>query len=60
MNRNTYELHQNDVKQLTVLLSSDEERFGGKGRYDSNLYIIKNGTIKIEIGAFTGIYFVEN
>lgn len=53
-----YELCANDIKQLKLLLSSDEERFGGNTYYESNRYPAKNGVIKIEIEAYTGMYFI--
>lgn len=55
-----YELPVEADVHLSLLLASNEERFGGnKGLREKN-YVMENGRIKIETEAFTGMYFLEN
>ena len=54
----TYQLPVNEAKALQLLLSSDEEAYGGSQKYNKRKkYPATNGFVSLELPAFSGTYF---
>lgn len=54
----TYQLPVNEAKALQLVLSSDEEAYGGSQKYNNRKkYPVTNGFVSLELPAFSGTYF---
>lgn len=52
-----YEVPVKDCRQAVLLLTSDEETYGGSGRYERTLkYLVKDGCFKVCLAPFSGMY----
>lgn len=54
----TYHLPIGYCSGLKLLLSSDEEQYGGKGKYSKRkVHPVKDGQVMLELAAFSGAYY---
>lgn len=54
----TYQLPVNEAKALQLVLSSDEEVYGGSQKYNKRQkYTVTDGFVSLELPAFSGTYF---
>ena len=53
-----YSFFVEDVENLQLLLSSDEDKYGGTGTFTQKTLKVENGQVTLDVPAMCGLYFL--